>query len=92
MKFGALISNLVTGLFRSRVKRLMGGNDDVIWERALAYRATRAACAVADGDPVSHLLFIHIITHNIMKISYTTNKQRATSVVVIQEQAMSVHR
>jgi hypothetical protein len=70
VKFGALISNLVTGLLRSRVKRLMGGNDDVIWERALAYRATRAACAVADGDPVSHLN-----THNVHYRHIIHNKQ-----------------
>lgn len=55
-KDGLFVSNLVTGLLRSNVKRLMGGKEEVIWVRALAERAARAALAAADGDPVSQLI------------------------------------
>ena len=53
MKLGALISNRVTGLLRSNVKRLMGAKLELFWVRALAYLAERAALASAEGLPVS---------------------------------------
>jgi len=54
-KDGELVSNLVTGLLRSNVKRLMGGKEEFIWLRALPALARRAALAAAEGAPVSQL-------------------------------------
>jgi hypothetical protein len=54
VKSGALISKRVTGLLRSRLRRLIGGKLLVIWVRALEYRSTREASASAVGAPVSH--------------------------------------
>ena len=34
----------------------MGGKEEVIWVRATAARAARAALASADGEPVSQLI------------------------------------
>ena len=48
------MSNRVTGLLRSKVKRLMGAKLELFWLRALAYLAARAALASAEGLPVSH--------------------------------------
>ena len=48
------MSKRSTGDLRSNVRRLMGAKLEVIWVRALANRATRAAAAAGVGEPVSH--------------------------------------
>ena len=63
-KFGLFVSNLVTGLLRSNVKRFTGGKEEFIWLRTLADLARRAALASADGEPVSQLIRKQIVETN----------------------------
>jgi hypothetical protein len=61
---------------RSNVKRFWGGKEEVIWVRALAYLAARAALAAADGAPVSQLISEWTVYRRIVNKQRNHNNQK----------------